>query len=614
MRVDDKIWWLAKVILVNTFLLFTGANVFGQSDQLSLAQQYAANKDYDKAIEIFKTLYDQNPIDAETYNAYLHTLLNAEKYKQAEKLVDEQSNIHQRSPLVSIDMGQVYTAEGKEKKANEKYDEAIQYINGDDMLTQQMANEFQTIGKDDYAIKTYERATQLLGNPYVYSSPLAKLYSKEGDIGKAIEAMIGASPYEGMDNVKATLLEILGNDPKKLQLASKTLLKKTNEQPDNPYYPELLTWIYTQKNDWEGALIQLEAIDERNKENGDRLIDFAHEAVKQNQYDIAIRSYNDVIEKGKDHPLYAVATSEKLNTSLEQLKNKPDIKPDEVAALAKGYEDFLNDFPQYYSTETANEYALLEAQYANDPVKGIDILNKAMQQPNSSEEFIAKAKLQLGDYYILTGQVWDASLTYSQVEKQFKQDALGEEARFRNARLAYYRGDFAWAQDQLSVLKASTSKLMANDALYLSVLITENIGPDSNLVPLKRFAYADLLLFQNKDKDAETLLDSISAAFPQHPLNDDILMLRSKIAEKHHDYNKALAYLKNIYEQYGKDVLGDDAVFRMAQIYEQYLHQNDQAKHYYEQLIIDYPGSTFVQIARQKLQELNNNTSQPTLP
>ncbi len=613
MRIGNKIGQLTKAILVGTLLLFINTNVFAQTDQLALAQQYAANKDYDKAIEIFKALYDQNPIDAETYNAYLHTLLSAEKYKQAEKLVDEQANIHQRSPLVSIDMGQVYIAEGKEKKANEKFDEAIQYINGDDMLTQQMANQFQAIGKDEYAIKTYERAAQLLGNPYVYSSPLAKLYAKQGDIGKAIDAMLGAGPYEGMDNIKATLLEILGNDPKNLQLASKTLLKKTNEQPDNPYYPELLTWIYTQKNDWEGALIQVEAIDARNKEYGEKLLDFAREAVKQSQYDAAIKAYDDVIEKGKDRSLYAIATSEKLNTSLQQIQNKPDVKPEEVTALAKAYDDFLNDFPQYYSSEIANDYALLEAQYANDPNKGIDILNKAMQQPNSSEEFIAKAKLQLGDYYILTGQVWDASLTYSQVEKQFKQDALGEEARFRNAKLAYYRGDFAWGQDQLSVLKASTSKLMANDALYLSVLITENIGPDSNLVPLQRFAYADLLLFQNKDKEAETLLDSISAAFPQHPLNDDILMLRSKIAEKHHDYNKALGYLKNIYEQYGKDVLGDDAVFRMAQIYEQYLHQKDQAKHYYEQLIIDYPGSTFVQTARQKLQELNN-TSQPTLP
>ena len=185
---------------------------------------------------------------------------------------------------------------------------------------------------------------------------------------------------------------------------------------------------------------------------------------------------------------------------------------------------------------------------------------------------------------------------------------LGEDARFRNAKLAYYRGDFDWAQNQLSVLKASTSDLIANDALYLSVLITENVE-DSNIVPLQRFAYADLLLFQNKDKEAETLLDSITKAYPKHPLNDDILMLRAEMAKKHRDYDKALGYLKKIKELYGEDVLGDDAVFKMAEIYQNDLHQNDQAKHYYEQLIIDYPGSTYVQTARQRLSELNNSAN-----
>ena len=160
-------------------------------------------------------------------------------------------------------------------------------------------------------------------------------------------------------------------------------------------------------------------------------------------------------------------------------------------------------------------------------------------------------------------------------------------------------------QQQLKILKSATSQLISNDAIYLSVLITENVE-DSDMVPLQRFANAGLLLFQNKDKEAEALLDSINKAYPKHPLNDDIIMKRAEIAIKHHDYNKALTHLKNIYEQYGQDVLGDDAVFMMAELYQNNLHQPDQAKHYYEQLILDYPGSTYVQTARQRLAMLNN--------
>jgi tetratricopeptide (TPR) repeat protein len=132
------------------------------------------------------------------------------------------------------------------------------------------------------------------------------------------------------------------------------------------------------------------------------------------------------------------------------------------------------------------------------------------------------------------------------------------------------------------------------------------------MVPLERFAYADLLLFQNKDKEAEALLDSISIAFPKHPLSDDILMLRAKLAQKHRDYLQALDYLKKVYEpckDCGKDdLLRDDALFRTAEIYERFLKKPDQAQVFYERLIMEYPGSTFVQSARVKLLELQNST------
>ncbi|MGN6566546.1 MAG: tetratricopeptide repeat protein [Flavipsychrobacter sp.] len=582
---------------------------------LAQAKEYAANKDYDKAIDIFRKVYEQNPSDASVYQDYLNTLLQAKKYKDAEKLVEGQLSFNPRSSLLFIDLGRVYDAEGKGKKADEQYDLAVQYISGDDMVTQQMANAFTAMGKDDYTLRTYERAKDIIGNPYLYSGQLAKLYAKKGDMDKALDMLMegGAIQFGGLDNTKTMLLELLGIDTKKMQQAQKALIKKINQQPENTVYPELLTWLYTQKNDWDGALIQMEALDARGNENGRRMIDFARMALKEKQYDIAVKAYDEVIAKGKSSEFYPLAKSERLSAGMLQIENTATYTPQQVADLAKQYEDFLTEFPQYYGSDMVRDYARLEAQYANDPQKAISILNKAIEQPNARRDFVALCKLQMGDYYILVGKIWDASLTYSQVDKDFKQDMLGEDARFRNAKLAYYRGDFNWAQYQLSILKASTSDLIANDALYLSVLITENVGPDSNYVPLLRFAHADLLLFQNKDKEAETLLDSISAAFPKHPLNDDILMLRARIAEKHRDYTKELAWLKQVYEQYGKDVLGDDAVFKMAEVYQNDLHQNDQAKHYYEQLIIDYPGSTYVQSARKRLAELNAGNT-PSMP
>lgn len=582
-----------------------------ETTPLQQARNYAMHGDFDKAIDLFKKLYAQNSTDATIYNDYLNTLIIAKKYKDAEHLVEDQQAVRPRHPMPYMDMGRVYAAEGKDKKADEQFRLAIQYMNGDDMLTQQIGAAFIDMGKDDLAILAYERGKDLIGNPYVYAGPLSKLYAKTGNMEKAIAILMesGNIQFGGIDNTKATLLELLGTDAKKLQMAQKVLIKKINEQPENVSYIDLLTWLYTQKNDWDGALLQMEALDERNKEQGRKIIDFARMAAREKKYDIAIKAYDEVIAKGKDQQFYTLAESEKLDTKMLLLQNNYTYQPEDVKTLVQEYETFLNDFPAYYGLPIVSDYATLEAQYNNNPQKGVEILTRAIAAPNAKRDLIGSIKLQLGDYYLLTGKEWDASLSYSQVDKEFKEDILGEEARFRNAKLSYYRGDFAWAQTQLTVLKASTSELIANDALYLSVLIIENIGPDSNYVPIKRFAYADLLLFQNKDKEAETLLDSIIAAYPQHPLKDDILMLKARMAEKHREYDKALTYLKQIYEQFGKDVLADDAVFKIADIYDRYLRQYDQARHFYEQLIIEYPGSTYIQEARKKLGDLSPQSS-----
>jgi predicted Zn-dependent protease len=596
---------IVKLGLLGT-LLFIGCNVAVAQTTSVQAKQFAASKDFDKAVAAYGELYGLNPDSV--YAEYLNTLIAAKKYKEAEQLVEKQMTLR-LNPLLGIDLGCVLFIEGKCDKAMQQFGKVLQNINGDLMYTERMAKAFVDAGLEDYAIVAYEKTAHMINAPYYYGPQEAKLYVKCGNPGRAIDALLIPIPGQGLnlENVKAVLLELLGNDPDKLLAMQKALVAKINRQPDNAYYVDILTWIYTQKNDWDGALIQMEAIDERNKETGNHLFELARTAANAKQYETALKAYDDIIAKGKDLPYFVLAKSERLTVALNQLKTNPTFTPKDVDSVVKLYDAFLLDYPKHYGMQAGSDLAMVLAQYGNDVHRAIEILKKGIADPDIQRKMAGQFKLQLGDYYALIGQIWEASLTYSQVDKEFKQDALGEDARFRNAKLAYYRGDFDWAQHQLTILKSATSELISNDAIYLSVLITENVE-DSNLVPLQRFAYAGLLVFQNKDKEAETLLDSINTAFPKHPLNDDIIMVRADMARKRRNYDKALEYLKEITSKYGQDVLGDDAVFKIAEIYQYDLHNTEQAKHYYEQLIIDYQGSTFVQTARLRLNELKNGT------
>lgn len=582
------------------------------NDQLATARMYVLSEQYREAEIIYKSLYSKEPNNTDIYNEYFNVLLKLKQYDDAEKLVGRQLRSKPNHPALTIDMGRIYDAMGKSKKAKTYYEEAILGLNGEDLLTQQVANKFLDMGMSDYALKTYERARDMLRNNYLYSGPLSRLYAQQGDIEKAVYTLLeaGSGFYNGgTDEVKASLLDMLGDDRKKQVRAQKAILKKINEQPDNVDYSDILVWLYTQKGDWEGALMQVEALDLRYKSEGDRLLNFARYTVKEEQYTYALEAYDRVLARGNTYPYNKEVQNEVLRVRFSILQQNPSFTKEEVEKLAIDYDTFLVRNPQFYAISTAGDYAKLLAEYAGNAPKAIEVLNKALDEPNATKYFKGNIKLQLGDYNILIGKVWEASLLYSQVDKAFKEDALGEEARYRNAKLSYYMGDFDWAQTQLDILKASTSELIANDALFLSVLLTENTTPDSNFVPLKRFAYADLLLFQNKDDEAVALLDSIATVFPEHPLKDDIIMQRAAIAKKHRDYQKAIGYYEQVFKEHGDDVLADDALYKMASLYENELKDKDKAKHLYEELIIKYPGSTYTQEARKKVHDMEPPTA-----
>lgn len=608
------LWPLKSVYLpcLLSLLLVTGSNIvsFSQSpapDPEALARQYVQNKEYEKAIPLYKSLYEQAPFDKTIYLAYLDVLLNSEKYEDAESLALYMSKIRREDPSIILEIGKIYDAGGKKRKAEEQYEKVLDMVNGDEYITSQVADAFSRNSKYDYAIKTYEKARGIIQNPYAYATELAVLYGTTGNTEAAIQSLLDVLAIQpsAMEDVREALLKLTENDPKKAASVQKQVTERIKKQPDNPFWAELLTWAYMQKGDYEGALKQITDIDKKLKEDGSRVLNFAASALKDNQYDIALKAYDYVLAKGEQSGMRERATAEKLMAQLGRLKAVRPVDPVKVDQAIAGFMDLFAAFPQQKNTPLIREYALVKARYAHETDTAIALLQEAINTPNTPKELIGYCKLDLGDYYILNSRIWDASLTYSQVDKAFRQDMLGEEARFRNAKLAYYRGDFDWAQGQLSVLKASTTELIANDALYLSVLITENTPPDSNMVPLLRFAAADLLLFQNKTQESDLLLDSISKAFPETPLQDDILLLRAKIAAEEGRNADAIAFLEKIVNDYGQDVLGDDAAYRLGNLYQYQLRDKTKALLYYERLITAYPGSTFVQAARIEYNKLN---------
>ena len=484
------------------------------------------------------------------------------------------------------------------KQANNTLQSILDFINGDDMLTTQLANRFQHYNDEPGAILVYERATSILRNNYVYFGPLSKLYARNNRIPEALETLFNGGIYlpNQAEEIKASLLDIIKDDEIKLRQCQKGILKKLNEQPNNAFLNDLLIWIYALKNDWDQALLLEEALDSRLQENGQRIFKFIDLALKNNALKSAEDALNYLTSNANSVDARLVLLK-RLSISQSQLKASLGYDTAVRHTINDLYTQLQKDTIQFFEEGTALDYISYLTQYEHQYKKALQLVNKCLERYTNDRALAGIAKLWKGDLLLLLNKPWEASLLYSQVEKAFREDALGEEARYKNAKLAYYTGEFDWAEGQLSVLKTATSELIANDALKLSMLLIENKTNDSVNWEMQAYAKADFLLFQNKPKEALQLIDSMCKQNPSHPLQDDFLFLKASVLKTINDFDGAIRALEIIKKEYNKDVLADDALNELANIY-LYLKNDAKAKECYEELLEKHTGSTFVNNAR----------------
>ncbi|MCB0560506.1 MAG: tetratricopeptide repeat protein [Lewinellaceae bacterium] len=590
--------------------IFTALTAWGQEAQL--AQQYFRDGEFEKASVLYEKLYKQSNFNDFYFDRYVESLLALESFDECEQVIKKQLRRDPENVQLYVTYGKLFERQVLDEQAEEQYRLAIEKMPKDQFAITRLANAFMVLTKYDLAIETYERGSELLKDKEAFAYNLGELYRRKGDSAKMIESYLNSiETNPGRTNsVKAIFQRyLLPEDYQELQTQLYTLIQ---EKPDAVFYPEMLTWVFIQQKDYRNAFRQARALDRRLRENGGRVYRIGEIAANDKAYEAAIMAYDYIVaEKGPSSSFYIDAKRESLRCKRRQLVDGYDYSPEELTQLEKEYESFLDEFGR--SKLTANivlELAELEAIYINDLDKAIGLLNQMIEYPNVNPAIQARGKINLADYYLMQGERWEATLLYSQVDKAFKEDALGHEARFRNAKLSYYTGDFQWAQAQFDILKASTSKLIANDALDLSVFIMDNLGLDTTAEALQLYADAELLVFQNRFDDAFNKLDSLQERFPEHSLKDDLYYLEAQIYKKKRDYEKAASLLQQIVDNHKEEIRADNALFELAGLYENQLKDLEKAKALYETLFIDYSGSTFAVEARKRYRILRGDTVQ----
>lgn len=545
------------------------------------------------------------------YAALLDDLLKAEAFEKAEELIRSRLAQSPDNYQYQLDLADLYQKAGDQKAAQKQYLALLKDLPDQPDDITRLAYRLFSSGQGELAVEALKKGRKNLKDEGLFGLEIARLYYLQRQPSMVIQELLALLDHKPgyMPAIKGQLQYYLREEADYSLLENELEKRVRKSRQDSPY-TDLLIWSFLQKQQFEEALATAEEYPQNDPgKQTKQLIHIAQISTTNKAYSTAVKAY-DLVEGQRDLPeeVQKEVIIGRLDARYQEVTGKQQVAEKEILELEKAYRNALEEFGE--SRETVflmKRLAEINVSYLNRLDEGIRWMQSVVDTKGLPAISRGEAKLRLGDYYTLKDDVWEATLLYGQVEKAFKDNPLGQEARFRSARLSYYMGEFEWAKGQLDVLKAATSQFIANDALNMSLLISENPGPDSTYGALKQYARAELYTFRNQTDKALDILDSITVRFPGHDLSDDILMAKANIYLKKRQYDQAIPFLEKVATDHAHDIWGDDALFRLAEIYEKRPDGKSKAQEYYEKILLEHPGSLFVVEARKRFRILRGD-------
>jgi outer membrane protein assembly factor BamD (BamD/ComL family)/Tfp pilus assembly protein PilF len=643
-----------KINLLNTvtvILLLVTSSAWAQDQQeILIANEYLTKGEKNKALEAYRTLAKSQTNIAAIHSNYFNLMLDMSLYNQAEDYIEKQIKKEGRLNYF-VDLGMVYMKAGDQSKA-EKHYKALFRANADDFYKMKsISDQLSSYRQFPFATEALLTARNAQGNPNLFALELANLFRMQSKRPEMVNEYLNYITQTPSNSTYIkNLLQLLLTKPEELDALERALVERVQQNPKSEIFSDLLVWVNLQQKNFYGAFIQARAFDKKFKKDQSKTLEIAQIALSNHDYENAIKAFSFVVKEYVNTENFLPAQLGIIKAREARVKESYPINRDSVKYLVQEYKQFGKRYAgQNLEGDAIYNASLLSAYYLHDLDSAVASLNKLIVNNRLSFQLKAQAKMSLGDIYLLKNEPWESTLLYSQVEKSQHETPIGYEAKLRNAKLWYYQGDFKLALEHLDILKQATTREIANDALDLSVRIKENTAFDSLSLDLKQFAHIELLLFQEqiaeatrqldflqknrvlmKQSDAlrfgfietntkvETEGDDIWVSLPtknvNHSLLDDIYWMKAKLFLKKGKFEESIQQCQNILDQFGSDVLADDAYFMQADIYEHQLKNTAKAMELYRDFLSKFPGSVYVAEARKRFRVLRGDFTDITNP
>lgn len=583
----------------SVFLFLVTFGSFAQNEQLAL--MYFNKGEFEKALLAYQELYKTQPSNN---NFMLKVVECHQQLNQLGKSNDVLQDYFKKFklPLMYVEIGYNYKLQQNETLQLQFYEQALDQIKKQYTNVYQVAQAFEKKVELAYALRAYQTALQIepAGR---FNYQMAMLHGQMGNMGLMIDKFLEEAYQfpESQPMIQNQLTRFMDDEMESdfNALLRKNLIIKTQKSQDI-FWNQFLSWYYVQTRQYDKAFVQEKAIFKRNPEAFYNLVDLAEIAANENDPS-AEAIFQFILQNTTDAELLVSCHHFLLKLKMEQNQTQ------EYPKIQQQFQELFNQFGQ---NERTLPLMLLQANFEafamQNTKKAKEILEKSLTfRLNIKQQ--SEVKMNLADILLLEEKFSMALLQYAQIEESMKGDVLGQEANLKMAKTSFYQQDFEWAMQQFKVLKSAHSQLIANDALEMFLLLSDNDPADSLQLALKQFAKADFLSFQNKHAQSILAFQQILEDFTEDEVLDDVHYRLGTIFIEKKKYQEAITHFEVILQKFPESVYRDEANYFLGEIYYKELQNPVKAQSYYEQVIMQHPDSIYLVDAQKRFRAIRGD-------
>lgn len=624
------------------FLLLIPFSAFGQTDDYQTANRLIQQQQYEEALPIIRSLYEQNPRSFVYFDRYTRCLINLKQFDEAEEIARNQARESRFRLQATIKLAEILHLKGDREAALETWNEIIDQNRGNHQAYYATGNSMTSRQEYDAAIELFQKAREELNDDSLFLTELANTYLQAGRFEESVKEyfrLIVQSPDQ-MSIVQQRFLRMRDDNLYEIaafELEDQLLQLDTNHQAYSPLY-QLLIWLLLETDEHQRAFVFARQYENQTEYTIYSLFTLGNQLLSARNFDLAAQAFQYYTDSAESTVRFRAmedlaATYREWGLYLKQNNIQTSAQQDEK--FAQSYEvneQLLDAAPNYENAPQIYTNLIdLSVDFFKDLEKAENWYNQMQRRLGAQSNpylYYAEGRIALFERDFLT-----ARQALTRADKETDESELAEKTRYYLSLSDFFAGDFEFAEIQLKTLERRNTSYYANDAIKLRMWIKNGLRADSTGSLLETIGSSLYSIHTGNYNEAIQELEPILAQ-TNHSFSDDLILeLSSELPDQYNQLKFQLidrAIQSQPYSPLKERLLWDQATlveFYMKNMdlpppppssieFYSFLDSNINLEFteqhlvdLYEELLIEFPNGFYAPFVREKLENLETTST-----